>query len=243
MHPNVIIRAVAFSATIWRKADSARLLLKIHFHTIIIIHFVNVKRNPDLRYTAPVSMNKATTILMMGKTGSGKGTQSTLLAEKLGYNVFSTGDEFRKIRKFENFLGEKVRSEYDKGLLMPHWFASYLFEDALLKTDPKTGLVCEGIGRKEPEAKLFNDVAGWLGRDYLVIELLVSDEEVIRRQLQRDRGDSLNDRAKIEVRLEEYRTYTEAAINFFKSLNKVTSVDGMGTPDAIHAEILKILNI
>ena len=178
---------------------------------------------------------------MMGKTGSGKGTQSELLAKKLGWQIFSTGAEFRKIRKMENFLGEKVRSEYDKGLLMPHWFASYLFEDALLKTDPKAGLVCEGIGRKEPEAKLFNDVAEWLGREYIVFELLVSDEEVIKRQLLRDRGDSLNDRAKIEVRLTEYRTYTEAAINFFKGLRKVISVDGMGTPEAIHAEVMQKL--
>ncbi len=181
------------------------------------------------------------TILMMGKTGSGKGTQSTLLAEKLGWKIFSTGDEFRALRKREDFLGEKVRSEYDKGLLMPHWFASFLFEDALLKTIPSEGLVCEGIGRKEPEARLFDDVATWLGREYRVFELEVSDEEVIRRQLQRDRGDSLNDRAKIEVRLNEYRTYTAPAIAFFKSLGKVTSIDGMGTPEEIHAEILKKL--
>ena len=188
-------------------------------------------------------MKTANTILMMGKTGSGKGTQSELLAKKLGYKVFSTGDEFRNIRKRDDFLGAKVKSEYDQGLLMPHWFASYLFEDALLKTDPTIGLVCEGIGRKEPEAELFHDVAKWLGRDYMVFELVVSDEEGIRRQLLRDRGDSLNDRAKIEVRLVEYRTYTEAAINFFKRQGKVTSVDGMGTPERIHEDIVKALTM
>ena len=186
-------------------------------------------------------MENTTTILMMGKTGSGKGTQSELLAQKLGWKIFSTGDEFRKIRKLENGLGAKVRSEYDQGLLMPHWFASYLFEHALLSIEPTEGLVCEGIGRKEPEAKLFNDVATWLGRDYRVFELEVSDEEVIRRQLLRDRGDSLNDRAKIEVRLTEYRTYTAPAIAFFKSLGKVTSIDGMGTPEEIHGEIMSKL--
>ncbi|KKU58659.1 MAG: hypothetical protein UX81_C0018G0001, partial [Parcubacteria group bacterium GW2011_GWA2_47_12] len=49
--------------------------------------------------------SKINTILMMGKTGSGKGTQSELLAKKLGYGIFSTGDEFRKLRKREDFLG------------------------------------------------------------------------------------------------------------------------------------------
>lgn len=180
------------------------------------------------------------TVLMMGKTGSGKGTQSELLAQKLGFKIFSTGDEFRNLRKREDFLGQLVRSEYDKGILMPYWFASYLFEDALLKLDPKEGLVCEGIGRKEPEAKLFHEVASWLKRDYRVFELVVTDEEVIKRQLLRNRMDS-NDEAKIKVRLNEYRIYTESAINYLKSVGKVTSIDGMGTPEKIHADIMEAL--
>ncbi len=181
------------------------------------------------------------TILMMGKTGSGKGTQSELLAKKLGYQVFSTGDEFRKLRKREDFLGGLVREAYDQGLLMPHWFASYIFEDALLKLAPEQGLVCEGIGRKEPEARLFHDVALWLKRDYVVFELVVSDEEVTKRMLSRDRGDGLNDEEKIKVRLREYREFTEAAINFFKSEGRVISVDGMPSPEKIHEEVMKKL--
>lgn len=183
---------------------------------------------------------KTNTILMMGKTGSGKGTQSDLLAKTLGYKVFSTGDEFRMLRKRDDFLGERVRADYDKGILMPHWFASYLFEQALLELPPHEGLVCEGIGRKEPEARLFDEVASWLNRAYRVFELVVSDEEVIKRQLLRNRPDS-NDEATIKVRLNEYRNFTEAAIGFFKSIGKVTSIDGSGTPEAIHAEIMKAL--
>ncbi len=180
---------------------------------------------------------------MMGKTGSGKGTQSELLAKKLGYQIFSTGDEFRKLRKQEGFLGGRVREAYDQGLLMPHWFASYFFEAAFLKLSPEEGIVCEGIGRKEAEAVLFNDVATWLARDYLVFELVVSDEEVVRRMLARDRGDGLNDEEKIKVRLREYREFTEPAINFFKSQGKVISIDGMPTPEQIHADILKALKV
>lgn len=178
---------------------------------------------------------------MMGKTGSGKGVQSELLATKLGYSIFSTGEEFRKIRQQGDFLGKLVNEVYSQGLLMPHWFASYLFEDALFKLTPKDGLVCEGIGRKEPEARLFNDVANWLKRDYLVFELVVSDEEVTRRMMSRDRGDGLNDEEKIKVRLREYREFTEPAINFFKSEGRVVSIDGSPTPEKIHEEIMRKL--
>ena len=185
--------------------------------------------------------SKINTILMIGKTGSGKGTQSTLLAEKLGYQIFSTGDEFRKLRAQQDFLGGKVRESYDAGLLMPSWFASYFFESAFLKLTPEQGIVCKGLGRKEPEARLFNEVAGWLGRNYIVFELVVSDEEVIRRMKARDRGDGLNDEAKIKVRLNEYREFTAPAIEFFKSQGKVFSIDGMPTPDEIHKDIIKKL--
>jgi adenylate kinase len=184
---------------------------------------------------------KINTILMMGKTGCGKGTQSSLLASKLGCEIFSTGDEFRKLRKQEDFLGELVRSYYDTGLLMPHWFASYFFENALLKLKPTDSLVCEGVGRKEPEAVLFDEVISWLKRPYIVFELVVSDEEVIRRMMARDRGDGLNDLEKIKVRLQEYRDFTEPAINVFRTKGKVISIDGSGTPEAIHAEIMNKL--
>lgn len=186
--------------------------------------------------------SKINTILMMGKTGSGKGTQSELLAKKLGYQIFSTGEEFRKLRKQEGFLGDQVRAVYDQGLLMPHWFASYFFESAFLKLNPDQGIMCEGIGRKEPEARLFHDVAEWLKRDYIVFELIVSDDEVVCRMKARDRGDGLNDEEKIKVRLREYREFTEPAINFFKSQGRVISIDGMPTPDKIHENIVIKLN-
>ncbi|MDP3996192.1 MAG: nucleoside monophosphate kinase [bacterium] len=179
------------------------------------------------------------TILMMGKTGSGKGTQSDMIAGKLGWKIFSTGGRFRQIKKGGDFLGERVREEYDQGILMPHWFASFLFEEELLKLTPEMGLVCEGIGRKEPEARLFHDVATWLHRDYVVFEFTVTDEEATKRMLGRDRGDSLNDEEKIKVRLKEYRNFTESAINFFKEKGKVIEIDGMKTPEEIHENILE----
>ena len=59
--------------------------------------------------------------------------------------------------------------------------------------------------------------------------------------LSRDRGDGLNDEEKIKVRLREYREFTEAAINFFKSKGRVISVNGSPTPEKIHEEVMKKL--
>ena len=73
-------------------------------------------------------MEHIKTIAMMGKPGSGKGTQAKLLAEALQFELFSSGDAFRKVKEQDSFLGRKVKEEMDKGYLMPHWFASYWFE-------------------------------------------------------------------------------------------------------------------
>jgi len=178
---------------------------------------------------------------MMGKTGSGKGTQAKLLSDRVGFEIFSSGDKFRELRSREDWLGERIHEEYDKGLLMPHWFASFLFEEKLLNTPPKQGLIFEGSGRKKPEAELFDEVATWLKRDYAVINIKVSDEEAIKRMKDRGRSDGLDVTEKIKNRLDEYRNYTEPAIEFFRSRGKVIDIDGMPAPEIIHENILEKL--
>ncbi|OHA23309.1 MAG: hypothetical protein A3H57_04135 [Candidatus Taylorbacteria bacterium RIFCSPLOWO2_02_FULL_43_11] len=184
------------------------------------------------------------TILMMGKTGSGKGVQSEMLSKKTGFKIFSSGDKFRSLRVREDWLGKRVREEYDQGLLMPHWFASYIFEDVLLSTPPESGLIFEGTGRKKPEAELFDEVATWLRRDYVVFDIKVSDEEVIKRLQLRGRSDGLDANVeKIKFRLDEYRKHTDPAIGYFKSVGRAIEINGEQTPEAVHEDINKVLRL
>jgi adenylate kinase family enzyme len=181
------------------------------------------------------------TFLMMGKAGSGKGTQAAFLAEHLGFSIFSSGDRFRELRLRNDWLSVRIREEYDKGLLMPHWFASFVFE-ALLHTPPDQGLIFEGTARKKPEAEMFNEVAVWLRREYLVFDISISDGEVVRRLQKRARNDGLdNSVAKIKLRLEEHKKYTEPAIAFFSKLGKVKIINGEQAPEAVFAEIKRAL--
>lgn len=182
------------------------------------------------------------TVLMMGKTGSGKGTQSKLLADRLGFKVFSSGDKFREIRLRQDWLGARVREDYDQGLLMPHWYASYLFEEAFFNTPPEQGIIFEGSGRKKPEAELFNEVATWLRREYVVFNIIVTDDEVVRRSKGRGRSDGLDEESKIRNRLKEYEIHTGPAIEYFRSLGRVIDIDGMPAAEAIHEDIVKKLS-
>lgn len=189
-------------------------------------------------------MEGVKTIFLLGRPGSGKGTQTMLLAEKLGWRTLSSGNTFRELRSAEGPLGQKVREMYDAGILFPHWFPVYLFQNAALNMQPSEGLICEGFARSVDEAAVYGDVLGWLGRPYLAINLDVSEEEAIRRQMSRNETDARPDSntpEKIQKRLSEYNARTEPVLEFFKGQDRLIQVNGEQTPEQIAAEIFEIL--
>lgn len=176
------------------------------------------------------------TILFVGKPGSGKETQAELLAKKIGFEIFSTGREFRKLKEDVSPLGVHVRETYEKGLLLPAWLASYLFQTAILHKRDEDGLIFEGTGRRLPEAELFHEVATWLGREYRVVNLDISDDEAVRRQVGRGRADS-DTEEKVRVRLAEYDAHTAPVIEFFRKQGVLVNVSGERSIEEIHADV------
>ncbi|MEK9177010.1 MAG: nucleoside monophosphate kinase [Patescibacteria group bacterium] len=177
------------------------------------------------------------TILFVGKPGSGKETQAELLATKIGFEVFSTGREFRKLKDQGTPLGTHVRETYEKGLLLPAWLASYLFESVILHKRDNEGVIFEGTGRRLPEAELFHEIATWLGRPYTVVNLDISDDEAVKRQVGRGRADS-DTEEKVRVRLKEYDDHTAPVIEFFKRQNVLLNIPGERTIEEMHADIV-----
>lgn len=190
-------------------------------------------------------MEQATnTILLMGRPGSGKGTQAGMLAGKFAWEHFSTGNQFKELREGAGVLSVRVKEAYDSGKIFPDWFANYLFEHAFLNLDAAKGIVCEGYPRTLAQAVVFDETLEWLGRPYKVFNLEVSDEETIRRQIERAKTEHRPDSAteeQIQVRLEQYQALTEPVLEYFKSKGTLIQIDGMGTMDAIHADILSHL--
>lgn len=180
------------------------------------------------------------TFLFMGKPGAGKGVQSGLLSERLGLPIFSTGNRVREISKAPHSLGRKVKEVQEAGGLTPYWFASFLFQEALFALEEGQGIIFEGVGRKEPEARLFNEIHEWLKSDFLAFNLVVSDEEVTKRLIERGKREGRADDVpeKIAVRLENFYKETEPAIQFLRSVGRVIDINGEQTPEKVLEEVL-----
>lgn len=174
----------------------------------------------------------------VGRPGSGKETQSRLLAEKLGYDMFSTGLKFREIIASGSQLGNKIKTDYEQGLLMPTWVADFMFENYVFNLAEDKGAVFEGSGRDKEQAETIEKVCAWLGRPYTVLNLEVSEDEVVRRSLARKRDATDSDESIIRNRLSEYARLTHPAIQYFHSIGKCVDIKGEGTPEAIHADVM-----
>lgn len=183
------------------------------------------------------------TFVFTGRPGSGKGTQSELLARKLGCKVFSSGKRLREMAKEASALGRKVGEILDSGNLVPAWLSSFLFEEVILSLKSGETIIIDGAGRREPEARLFAEVCGWLGRDFLVINLNVSEKTVVERLNRRRAIEGRADDSNIQNRFDSYNLYTVPALDFFYSMGKVVDVDGEPLQDAVFTEVWGKLGI
>ncbi len=191
-------------------------------------------------------MERVNTILLIGRPGSGKGTQAKLLSERLAWICLSSGDRIKQIRDGNEPFSARVRAVYDKGTLLPDWLADYLLESGLLDLEPYVGVITEGFARTKQQAEHFADIIEWIGRNLMVINLEVSEEEVTRRMISRsetqDRPDS-NNEDKIKARLSQFSVDTLPALEYLRSLGVVKDVNGEQSPAQIAEDIEKLLDV
>lgn len=183
------------------------------------------------------------TIFFIGKPGCGKGDQAKLLSEKTGWRVLSAGDELRSLRKLDTPVWRKVKSEMDAGLLLPHWFASYLFLKDFFSLSDDTNMIFDGFNRQISEAEIIMEALSWLGRSFYFLNLKVSDEEIKHRIALRKGIQGRADDSVVDERLKEYREHTEPVVEMFRKTGVLIDINGEGTREEIAQDILKALNI
>lgn len=119
--------------------------------------------------------------VIMGVQGSGKGTQSTMLANDLDLVQISVGDIFRWHIQHHTKLGAKIRRIVDGGNLVGDDVVEEVVRERLRIHDWNYGFIIDGFPRSRPQAEFFlesYDIDG-------VIHLDLPDGEVRRRVLAR----------------------------------------------------------
>jgi adenylate kinase len=200
--------------------------------------------------------------VIMGVQGSGKGTQSQLLAADLDLVHIGVGDIFRWNVQNHTKLGAQVRRTMATGELVGDDLVESVVRDRLTQHDWNFGFIIDGFPRNRRQAEFFlesYDIDG-------VIVLDLPDSEVRRRVLNRrlcadcgmdyhlidsspkvpgqcdscggelvTREDDTEEA--LAVRLRDYHEKTDPVIELFRRKEYVFTVDARAAPEAVQEQI------
>ena len=121
-------------------------------------------------------------LVLVGPPGAGKGTQAEFIAAHLAVPKISTGDIFRANVVQGTPLGVEAKRFMDAGQLVPDQVTINMVRERLAEPDSTDGFLLDGFPRTTPQAVALDKLLADLGTALeLVLELVVDDDEVIRR--------------------------------------------------------------
>lgn len=171
-------------------------------------------------------------IIMIGGPGSGKSTYSELLKKELGIAHIYTGDMMRALSKKNTPDGKKVRELLAKGEFAPTPIVIEAVKERMKQPDAMKGYVFDGFPRNTEQAEAMEDK----GIEYdHVINLVVSEEEVIKRLTSRGRADDKPEI--IKNRIKVYHRETAPLLTYYKDEIINIKAEG-GTPEDIAKTII-----
>lgn len=200
--------------------------------------FDDLKRSPELvefldgKGLEPVERRfeqKLDVIFAAGIQGSGKGTQSTKIVEKYGYEHISAGDVLRA--KAEN--DEGLRNMMQSGALVP---VEVVFGALMEKIEnsPSRKFIIDGFPRTIEQVKLFEDFVK--DNNCCVIDINISENMARERMSSRNRKDDTPEA--IDNRINTYKLETVPAISSLKSMvGYVVTLDGEESKENVFDEI------
>ena len=192
------------------------------------------------------------TFILIGRSGSGKGTQAKLLIEELKKRDPSTeveyleaGAKFRELIARDTYTSKLAKEIMDAGTLQPAFLAIHNWSHLFIETiKGSEHLVIDGSPRKLNEARILAETLKFYKRPHTkVICINVSKEWSRQRLLSRGRGDDTADN--VEGRLSWFDTDVAPAIEYFRDQPEmhVVDINGEQTIEAVQKEIIsKVFN-
>ena len=178
-------------------------------------------------------------LALLGKPGSGKGTQGARLARHLGVPLVSTGEILRRRAAGCGPDAAALAARRARGERVSDDFVLAVVSDALVGAADGNGYVLDGFPRTLAQAQ-HPDAPGLDA----VINLDVSDEIALRRLAQRAGAGRVDDARQDAAsrRLQAFRSETAPVLDLYRRRGILTTVDGTQPPDEVYDAIVTALD-
>jgi adenylate kinase len=210
-------------------------------------------------------------LVLVGPPGAGKGTQAQHIASARSVPAISTGDIFRANVSQGTELGTLAKTYMDAGDLVPDEVTVEMVRNRLAEDDAVKGFLLDGFPRNVPQAETLEGMLADLGNKLdVVLELVVDDDEVVRRLsgrrtcrtcgtnwhvdfdpptvegvCDRDGGELFqrdDDKAgTVRHRLDVYAKQTAPLVSFYATRGILVGIDATGPVDDVTERALEAL--
>lgn len=184
-------------------------------------------------------------IVLLGAPGSGKGTQGEKLVAHFGIPKISTGDALRAAVAAGTELGKQAKAAMDAGALVADAIVIGIVEERLSQPDAQKGFILDGFPRNTAQAEVLDGILQRQGRPRIThaVHLHVTDEEIVRRLLERAKIEGRADDREdvIRKRIEVYNAETAPLLDYYQRQGSVQTVPGIGSLDEIFQRIVQTL--
>ena len=178
-------------------------------------------------------------LVVMGRSGSGKGTQAQYILERLGKGAYhiETGRVLRELLTHKNPTTVLAREIMKTGSLFPSWFGSFAWLRELIEGGHGgEHLVFDGAPRRVEEARLLDEVIKWHGRSLpFCVYVDVSEKQASARLLARGRDD--DHPAAIHHRMQFFKKDVLPIIRFYRHQERLIHVNGERPIEEVRQEI------
>lgn len=117
-------------------------------------------------------------LILMGCPGAGKGTQAAFITKRFGVPQISTGDMLRAAVQSDSDVGRAAKKIMDSGAYVSDDIILELVKERIAQPDCANGFLFDGFPRTIPQVEALRQMGVRLD---CVIEIVVDDEEVVRR--------------------------------------------------------------
>ena len=164
-------------------------------------------------------------IVLFGPPGSGKGTQAINMLEKYGLLHISTGDLFRNAIKNETEMGLKAKAFMDKGDLVPDEVTIGMMNAVINENPGVKGIIFDGFPRTVAQAEALDAFLNSRNTPISkMIALEVSNDELVKRLLNRGVDSGRADDADVEIIQNRIKVYQMSTLKYKESIQKTMNL-------------------